>query len=81
LRPGFKGLEELYPQIRLRQAMAAAGTHYTKSGEISCLPKPHEPAICLVEQDYWHHFRQIDLSQRDADMNPRKPTKRKCKVP
>jgi hypothetical protein len=39
------------------------------------------PIIRLVEHGGEHRIRQIDLSERDANTNLRKPTKRKCKVP
>jgi hypothetical protein len=39
------------------------------------------PIIRLVEQACDYRVGQIDLSERDANMNPGKLTKRKCKVP
>ena len=39
------------------------------------------PIIRLVEHGGEHRVRQIGLSEGDANMSPRKLTKRKCKVP
>jgi hypothetical protein len=39
------------------------------------------PIIGLVAQAREYRIRQIDLSERDANTNLRKPTKRKRKVP
>jgi hypothetical protein len=47
------------------------------SGHYSIEP----PIIGLVAQAREYRIRQIDLSERDANTNLRKPTKRKCKVP
>jgi hypothetical protein len=47
------------------------------SGRYSIEP----PIIGLVAQAREYRIRQIDLSERDANTNLRKPTKRKRKVP
>jgi len=66
----------------IQSFIAVASTQaLQKSADYSGHYSIEPPIIGLVAQACDYRVRQIDLSERDANTNLRKPTKRKRKVP